>query len=240
MELTTRAQALEKPLSEALANLNGLLKSREFEPGKAQGRFRLALSDYAARIVLPGLVRHVRQHAPGIDLAISQASREAMLVQLADGELDLALGIFPNASFGIHTQDLFEEGFISIADKRVLPASGELSLEDWLQRPHIMLALRPDANDEIEKALAARGLSRRIAVALPHWTLAVELLTGTDLVLTVARRVVGPMTRHSSLHRFSPPLALPRFPYQQAWHTRRDSDPAHRWLRQVVLTCSEG
>lgn len=228
MTLTARAQALARPLDDALGQLNALLDAPVFDPSLARGRFRLALSDYAARIVLPPLMRHVRQHAPGLDLAISQASREAMRAQLADGELDLALGIFPDAPEEIHVQALFEERFISLADKAV-------SLEEWLRRPHVMLAMRPDANDEIEKALALRGLKRHIALALPHWGAAVELLAGTDLILTVASRAVVPLQRHKALRTFTPPLVLPQFAYQQAWHARRESDQAHRWLRQAIL-----
>ncbi len=121
----------------------------------------------------------------------------------------------------------------------MLPAKGDLSLEDWLQRPHITLAMRPDANDETEMALAARGLRRRLAVTLPHWSAAVDLLEGTDLVLTVAGRAVGPMRRHRTLRKFTPPLELPRFAYQQAWHVRQANDPAHRWLREAMLMCSQ-
>lgn len=239
MALTVRAQALIQPLGDALSSLNGLLSAPEFDPARAHRRFRLSLSDYASRIVLPSLVRHVRQCAPGLDLAISQASRDAMLEQLADGELDLALGIFPDLPDSIQVQDLFQEHFISLADRAALPATGGLSLEEWLQRPHVMLALRPDANDEIEVALAKLGRQRHIAVALPHWSAAVELLAGTDLILTVASRAVGPIQKHRSLRQFTPPLTLPRFAYQQAWHVRRDSDPAHRWLRQAILACSQ-
>ncbi|WP_405606435.1 LysR family transcriptional regulator [Streptomyces sp. NBC_00076] len=239
MVLTARAQGLERPLEDALASLNGLLSASDFDPSLTHRRFRLSLSDYASRLVLPPLVRHVRGEAPGLDLAISQASREAILAQLSDGELDLALGVFPHAPEDLEVQDLFEEGFVSLADKAVLPAKGDLLLEDWLQRPHITLAMRPDANDEIETALAARGLRRRLAVTLPHWSAAVDLLEGTDLVLTVAGRAVGPMRRHRTLRKFTPPLDLPRFAYQQAWHVRRANDPAHRWLREAVLMCSQ-
>lgn len=237
MALTPRALALIQPLDDALAGLNSLLKTPEFDPSLAHRRFRLSLSDYASRIVLPPLVRYVRRHAPGLDLAISQASRDAMLAQLADGEIDLALGIFPDVPEGIHLQDLFEDGFVSIADKETLPAAHGLPLDAWLQRPHVMLALRPDAQDEIEQALAALGLRRHIAVALPHWSAAVELVADTDLILTVARRAIGPMRRHKALRVFAPPLALPGIAYRQAWHARRDSDPALRWLREAIVTC---
>ncbi|MEU5646299.1 LysR family transcriptional regulator [Streptomyces milbemycinicus] len=239
MVLTARAQALIQPLESALTSLNELLDAPEFDPARTRRRFRLSLSDYAARIVLPPLVRHVRREAPGLDLAISQASREAMMAQLADGEVDLALGIFLDAPEDIEVQDLFQERFVSLADKAALPERGDLSLEEWLERPHIAVAMRPDASDEIEKALASRGLQRHIAVALPHWSAAVDLLAGTDLVLTVASRAVGPIRRHKTLRKFTPPLDLPRFAYQQAWHIRRANDPAHRWLREALLTYSQ-
>lgn len=233
-ELTSRAEALVRPLNEALASLNSLVASPEFKPGMAERRFRLALSDYAARAVLPDLVRHVREHAPGVDLAINQASREAMLAQLADGELDLALGIFPSASSSIQLQELFRDDFVCVADKRVLPAGVPLDFEDWIARPHAMVSLRPDARDEIEVALAAMGRQRRLALVLPHWGAAVDAIAGTDLILTVARRAVGTLQRHKGLQRFAPPLELPAFSYQQAWHERRSEDPAHRWLRESV------
>lgn len=239
MALSARAQALAKPLQDALGSLNGLLATPRFDPALAQRRFRLSLSDYSSRIILPPLVRHLRRVAPGVDLAISQASRETMLAQLLDGELDLALGIFPELPPAITAQTLFEDSFISVADRQVLPAKGGLALDDWLARPHVLMAMRPDAHDEIERALAERGLRRRIALALPHWSAAVEVLAGTDLVLTVARRAVGPLRPYKTLRAFTPPLPIPALAYQQAWHTRKDSDPGHRWLREAVWACSQ-
>ncbi|GLO50184.1 transcriptional regulator [Pseudomonas putida] len=239
MALTARAQSLAKPLHDALGNLNGLLAAPQFEPAKAQRRFRLSLSDYSSRIILPPLLRHLRHVAPGVDLAISQASRETMLAQLLDGELDLALGIFPDLPQAITAQPLFTDSFISVADCQVLPASGGLVLADWLARPHVLMAMHPDAFDEIERALAAQGLRRRIALALPHWSAAVEVLAGTDLILTVASRAVGSLNQHRTLRQFEPPLAIPSFDYQQAWHSRKDDDPGHRWLRETVWACSQ-
>ncbi|KAF1307386.1 LysR family transcriptional regulator [Pseudomonas sp. SG-MS2] len=239
MALTARAQSLIKPLQDALGSLNSLLATPRFDPALAQRRFRLSLSDYASRIILPPLVHHLRQAAPGVDLAISQASREAMMAQLLDGELDLALGIFPELPQGITALTLFEDSFVSIADRQVLPAKGGLALDDWLARPHVLMAMRPDAHDEIERALGERGLRRRIALALPHWSAAVEVLGGTDLILTVAKRAVGPMRPHKGLRQFAPPLPIPNLAYQQAWHTRKDSDPGHRWLRETVWACCQ-
>lgn len=239
MVLSVRAQGLVKPLDEALGSLNGLLAAADFDPAQARRQFRLSLSDYASRLILPPLIRHLRNVAPGIHLAISQASRDVMLAQLLDGELDLALGIFPPSSDEVVVQDLFEERFVSIADKSVLPARGGLALDDWLARPHAMLTMRPDAQDEVERALIAKGLQRDVVLVMPHWSAAVEILPGTDLILTVARRAIGSLKPHKVLREFKPPLALAPFAYQQAWHIRKDNDSGHRWLREAIFACSQ-
>ncbi|AUG05017.1 LysR family transcriptional regulator [Pseudomonas sp. 09C 129] len=238
MVLTARAQGLLAPLEQALRHLNDLLGASEFDPGKSTARFRLSLSDYATHRILPSLVRHVRSVASGVDLAISQASRETMMAQLADGELDVALGIFPEYLEGIQVQELFPEHFVSLADLNALPECGSLTLEEWLERPHVMLAMRPDANDEIERVLSQMGVRRRIAVALPHWSAAIKLIAGTDLILTVASWAVSGLDRYPTLRKFDAPLNLPILSYQQAWHIRKDADPANRWIRKAILDCS--
>jgi DNA-binding transcriptional LysR family regulator len=161
-----------------------------------------------------------------------------MLVQLRDGELDLGLGLFPEVPEHIRVQPLFTESYVSIADKNTLPVESGLSFECWLKRPHVLVALSPDSNDEIEQTLALMGLQRRIAVVLPHWGMAVDLLPGTDLVLTVASRALEFQSPNPLLRQFEPPLELSRFAYKQGWHIRSENDPAHRWLREAVLACS--
>ncbi len=236
MTLSAKAHALLPPLETLLQGLDRLLAPSVFDPYTAKRRFRIAMSDYAARIVLPSLMIHLRQNAPGIDLAIIQASREMMLAQLEDGEVDLALGVFPNVVESVEKETLFTEAFICLADRRFLPANRHLTLEDWLAKPHIQLATLPDTVDEIEKALMSKGLKRRICVTLPHWSAAIDLLAGTDLVLTIASRTVMPEDCHDAICRFTPPLELNGFTFEQAWHFRKNADPAHHWLRCAIMT----
>ncbi|MBU4609951.1 LysR family transcriptional regulator [Achromobacter sp. GG226] len=240
LTLTPTAQALVRPLDDALRQLNGLLRAPTFDAAHAHRQFRLALSDYAAQLVLPGLMRHVRQHAPTVDIAVTQASRQAMLAQLTDGEIDVALGVFPTVPDDIARETLFDEQFVSVADRRSLPARGRLSLTDWLARPHVLVAMRPGGDNEIDMALAAEGLSRRVALVLPHWQASTQVLAGTDLVLTVASRTLDTLPRNTGLRAFAPPLALPGFAFHQAWHERRQADPGCRWLRDLIRACTNG
>lgn len=239
MLLTARAQSLLAPLDAALSGLNRLVGAPAFDPATTRRRFRIAMSDYAARLVLPPLIQMLRQEAPGIDLAISQSSREAMLTQLQDGELDLALGVFPDAAPPIQKQTLFTEQFVCLADKQFLPASQTLTLEAWLAKPHVSLVVVPDTVDEIEKALIERGLRRHISLALPHWSAALHVLPGTDLLLTVASKSVTGEDYQDKLCCFAPPLPLSGFDYAQAWHERKAQDPAHQWLRRTMMLCCD-
>ena len=238
LQLTARAEALHAPLQEALQQLDGLLGTPGFEPARARRTFRLAMSDYGARVVLPSLMRLLRREAPGIDLVVSQGSREAMLGQLIDGEADLALGVFPELPTEMAQQVLFEESFVCLADRASLPPRGGLALDPWLARPHVLVAVRPGIDNEIDQALAALGARRRIALTLPHWGVAQSVIAGTDLVLTVARRSLAGARLDPALRQFAPPLAISPFAFAQAWHSRRDGDAGHRWLRaQIQALC---
>lgn len=235
LELTSRARELMQPLSDALDQLGALLEPPEFDPSQAQRVFRLAMSDYGARIVLPKLMRMLRTTAQGIELIVSQATREAMRMQVMDGEIDLALGVFPSPPTAeLHTQALFVETFACLADAASMPGSGALDLDAWLARPHALVAMRDGMDNEIDRALGQLQCERRIAVILPHWGVANELIVDTDLVLTVARRNLDQVLENTRLRVFAPPFPVESFEFQQIWHQRRQADPAHCWLRQAI------
>lgn len=235
LQPTVRALELAAPLQDALQQLDGLLGRPGFEPARARRTFRLAMSDYGARVVLPRLMQCLRQTAPGIDLVVTQGSREAMLGQLFEGEVDLALGVFPSLAEPFQADTLFEERFACVADRTTLPARGGLSLQAWLARAHVLVAARPGADNEIDLALAALGQQRRVVLAMPHWAAANDVLVGTDLVLTVARRSVQCLKAQRQLRCFEPPLAIRAFAFQQVWHERRGREAAHHWLREQVM-----
>lgn len=237
--LSARARALAPALAEALRQVREVLGPSPFDPARESRTFRLAMSDYGSEVVLPGLVAAVRAQAPGIVLAVRQASRNAMLQQVMDGECDLALGVFPRLPDHVESAVLFMENFACLADRRGLAresaAEGKgLDLDAYLARPHLLVAMSDGAGSEIDAALQAAGHVRRVVLTVPHWGIAPRLIAGTDLVLTVARKGLVAVAHDPTLEVFSPPFAIPPFPFVQVWHQRRGADPAHQWLRAAV------
>lgn len=237
LELTSRANELLPPLTDVLLQLGALIDAPKFDPRSAKRTFRLSMSDYGARVLLPDLVRSLRVLAPDIDLEVSQGSREAMLADVFDGETDIALGVFPHtAPDGLCMHTLFVESFACLADKDTLPESGHLDRDSWLARPHILVAMRSGRDNEVEQALSSQGLHRRVVMTLPHWGVANQLVAGTDLILTAARRSFDMTDRNSQVQIFEPPFPIEPFDFKLLWHQRRESDAAHNWLRQLIIS----
>ena len=226
---TARALELTTPLAEALAQVQALLAPNRFDPATAKRRFRVAMSDYGAAIFLPQLVRALRREAPGIDLQIVQTSREGMIDGVLNGDLDLAAGVFPDTPAELRTTPLFEEHYTCLVDRNSLPDSGVLDLPTYLSRPHVLLEMRGSGTPEIERALTAIRERRHVAISLPHWGVAPQLVQGTDLILTVSSRGLLNIDARQLL-AVPPPFHIPSFAFELAWHTRRGGDAGLQWL----------
>jgi DNA-binding transcriptional LysR family regulator len=58
-------------------------------------------------------------------------------------------------------------------------------------------------------------------------------------VATVPERQTGAL--RDRMHTFRLPFPAPELTISLLWHPRQDADPAHRWLRALVLeTCGKG
>ncbi|MBA1232422.1 LysR family transcriptional regulator [Pseudomonas viridiflava] len=234
VHLSALARSIQMPVKDVLSRIEILFgNSIAFDPASSQRTFNLAMSDYGAAIVLPGLLMRLREQAPNITVVVTPGSRSLMLEEVAQGSIDLALGVFPNLPADISQAMLFEETFSCLLDRNTLPANGVLDLESYLLRPHISVSIDGSIG-EIDNLLRVQGLHRRIAVSVPHWRTAPRMISQTDLILTIATRALDETEIDETLVKLRPPLAIPPFPFVQIWHPRFNEDPAHKWLRGQV------
>lgn len=231
MQLTRRAFELAGPLREILGGVRRLVLGDEFDPASAELELRLGMSDYGTWVVLPALLPTLRREAPGIRLDVRQASRVGMAEQVASGELDGALGVFPMLPEGLRVQPLFEERFVCLCSLETLGGRKRLDLEDYLAAPHLRVALQQSPAEEIDSHLEKLGRRRQVAATVPHFSVAPSLLAGTDLVLTIAERMLPEDLDTHGLASFEPPLQLAPFDFVQIWSDTSEDDPARRWLR---------
>lgn len=237
-QLSSKAEALYAPLTQALGQLDDLIAQQDFRPENCARHFNIAMSDYGAAILCAKLIRYLRNSAPSVNLQIWQGNREEMQSKLQEGSLDLAFGVFAAPDYTLRTQTVFTDIMVSVADKQYC-TEGKMSMADWLSHPHILASMKPYEANEIDRQLQLLNYRRRVAVSIPYWQIASQLPQGTDLILTVAQRAL-PDNISESLQVFAPPLVIAPLNFQMLWHQRSDGDEALSWLRGAVMTVCQG
>jgi len=234
MMLTPRAEELAAPLRQVLAEIRQLTGPARFDPALAQGRLRIACTDYALAIVMPHVLDGLAREAPGLSIAYSHISGE-MFEQLESGFLDLCLS--GQASYReLQLEVLFQERFV-LAVRADHPLAHEpLTVERFVQWPHVMVDVVHSRLHGIDERLAALSLQRRIALRMPSFLAAAFFARDSDTVVPLPERIAALYAGSMGLALLQPPpeLDLGAFDYVQAWHPRRNDDPQHRWLRGLV------
>ncbi len=236
LSLTERAARLAPVVRAALAQLAAAWREPVFEPASSQRTFHVGAGDFAELVLLPPLVRRIATAAPGVNLffrAVTDGGPE-----LAAGKLDAYLAPAREPSAGLYQRHLFDESFVVMMRAGHPAASSKLTLERFCALDHLLVAPRGTPGGYVDEALAQLGLSRRVALSVPHFLIAPHVVASTDLVMTVAWRIAAAFRKSHALVVREPPLTLPTFPIHLVWHERTHAEPAHRWLREQVIACA--
>ena len=79
---------------------------------------------------------------------------------------------------------------------------------------------------------------RKIVTIVGGFSTALALARASDLIASVPERHTGNL--RAGMHSFQLPVSTPEITVSLLWHPRLDADPAHRWLRALVLAnCRE-
>jgi DNA-binding transcriptional LysR family regulator len=237
MAPTPQAKALAAPIRQALELLErGLRGPQHFDFAHAEREFVIALEDYGETMILPHFVDSLGREAPGVRVRIRPEPSARLAAELRDGEVDLALDYFPIAQPGFRSEAVLTETLLTLARPDHAGLGERLTLEAYLAQRHVVLAAREGSRPMIDLALAKRGLSRRIAVTVPHFQSMPVLVRGSDLLATLPRRMAQLYARHFGLHTYPVPLRVPQFPVYLIWHEGCDADSGHAWFRRELAT----
>ena len=205
-------------------------------------RIHLYSTDYIEQTLLPRLLPRLREQAPNLQLITHNTRGLLPREELEKGTCDLAIaGFFADLPDTFRQQRLLSEDFVVLACRSNPRLHAGLDLTGFLACEHLLTTLTGDLNGLVDRALAARGLMRKVAAGLSSFIAPPRLLRGTDLLLTCLRSVAEEAVAHDAGLCMHPlPLALPRVEVMQIWHERTDADPLRRWLRQQIQQVAEG
>ena len=235
---TPRAEMLAHPLRNALSEMQLALEPAAFDPAASDRRFALAINNYAAVVLAPPLVAAVSAAAPAVRLDLRPSGTLDILDRLDRGDLDLAIGSMGSPGERFATAPLLEDPFVLVM-RRGHPASRrKLSAAAFAALPHLEISSSGEDTGFIDRWLVASGLVRRIGLRAPYLS-AGPILVQSDMVATLSRRIAQEFVRNHPLQIREPPYDSPRVRTVMLWHRRLDRHPAHRWLRDVILSVSK-
>jgi DNA-binding transcriptional LysR family regulator len=116
LEPTAFARSIEPAVQSALEALQGALAGPDsFEPAHSDAHVRLAAQDYEIATIVPALLARMRASAPGMTLSIQALAKTDALKALEAGDVDLALGFFPELAATFLSTFLLEETYLVAA-----------------------------------------------------------------------------------------------------------------------------
>jgi len=237
MTPTERARELREPIRRGLQTLRDAAgRGARFEPKKSVRTFTIATTDQLGFTLLPLLYARIAKAAPGVDLRVVAVVRDVERT-LESGDADLVItgaSTFVEVP-GTFRQKLFEQRLVCLVRKDH-PVASRLTMEAFCALDHVLVAPR-GGRGSVDRALEQQGLSRRVAVVVPHFMVAPFLVAKSDLVLTVVEDVARAFVDILPLRVLAPPLDLSRAAYAQIWHERSHEDAGHKWLRSLVAEC---
>ena len=233
---TPRAENLLEPLRQILSDIKQLIQAPTFDPKTAQGTIQIVATDYATIVILPTVLKRIAEEAPHLDIECHHW-REDTLEQLRNGTIDLALGgQNPPDPNEFNIQQLFVEDFVSIVRANHPVTQSEFTIEAFLAWSHALITITNSRMGYIDAVLKELGVKRRILLRLPHFLSAPLIVAKTDLILTLPRRIAMLFAEFANLSVLDPPIELDEFNYIQVWHKRRQHEPMHTWLRELIAS----
>ncbi|QMU72065.1 LysR family transcriptional regulator [Streptacidiphilus sp. P02-A3a] len=240
--LTPRARELRPRVEAALAGaLAALQPPAPVDIAALEREFRVRTNDAVAVVLGSAMAARVAREAPGVRLRILPEGDEDP-ADLRD-RIDLDLGALPELPPDVRSRFLYQPRHVAVArtGSRCAPVgTSELMINQFISVPHVVVSRRGRSHSVVDELLAERGLCRQVLATVPTHSAACFLALESEVLALLPGEFAERVARVMPLTVLEIPLELPPVPLAMAWHLRLDTDPGHRWLRQVVVETVRG
>jgi DNA-binding transcriptional LysR family regulator len=223
---TERCDTVIPEIRAVLEKIADLARPSDFDPATARDRFVLSCNYYERAVIIPHLVRRLRETAPGVRLQVITSDTSGHR-QLLDRECDLLLSPMVSESAGLMTRKLYTERYVCLL-RSDDPRRHGLDLEAYRTADHVAVNYETGWRPFYLPKLKKLGVTIEPVIELPSFG-SVRRLMEVDRFL---------MTMPSGLwHEFEPVcVAVPapfdvQFDIRMFWLTRSHDAPKIRWLR---------
>jgi DNA-binding transcriptional LysR family regulator len=239
---TPRAEKLAPLIDSALSQLRAAVASDAgFDAATTTQRFTLACSDAEAVAILPSLAELLAQRMPRASVSVLPLEPMMRDGGLAGGDIDALIGLRQAVPADCRSAPLYTDDIVAVVRKGHPRIKGtKLSLDDYFETPHAMIALFPGGRESgikraIDKLLERHGRRPRVALSLPQFHMVALATSRTDCIGQMPRRIAETLSGYLPLRILEPPIALPKLPLVLIWHERTQTDPGSILFRSAIV-----
>jgi len=240
MVLTPYAEIIRERTQNAAFEARALLRpsSAEFNLASLERTFLIRSNDGFVVAFGASLIAAAAAVAPLVCLRFAPKPEKSSNA-LREGRVDLEIGVLGEMGPEIRLQTLFRDRFISVVRKgHPLEHEQPITAQQYAACGHVVVSRRTTTHGPVDEALAEVGLVRKISAVVPGFSAALAIAQNSDLVALIPASFL--IHEPDRLYSFDLPVKTREITISQMWHPRSEVDPAHRWLRQLVLTvCRE-
>ncbi len=232
--LTPLAEEIIEPLRDILKNIELTIERRPvFNPATDERGFVISASDYATFLALQPAIALIQEQAPRVSIQIRPLSKDAS-TQLVTGDVDLV--VWPEAlGPDLPNERLFMDRWVAIAWAGHPDVCDTLSMEEYLKQPHLAYGTSlQDISGLADHAVYALHPETHISVMTPSFFLMPFLLAGSRLIALAHERLARRLEAVAEIKILELLFDTPPVAEAIYWHPRMTSDPAHRWLRDLL------
>lgn len=233
---TPKARALAATIGRSLGSLEHMMQSAgQFDPATSERTFTVAVRESTEIHFLPSLTRRMREEAPNVEIAAVRIERRDLEEDLQSGEIDLGVDVGLPLSLDVRREQINAEPLVVLARKDHPALSNGLDMDTYLAMDHVLVTRRRRGGGYEDVVLNRLGFTRRIRLRCQQHAAASEVVSQSDLLVTMTRNQAELANRHHD-NRILPFPAeaapLESFVY---WHANVNDDPANIWFRRLLI-----
>src|SRR3989454_6791910 len=194
------------------------------------------MTDHAAAMLMPPLLRRVRAAATNVKVEVS-VWHSHVYEDVTAGRLDTALSA-EAAPAVLEAEVLYEEDFVCLVGSAQRVGTRRFTLKQYLGLPHALVETWERQQTPVDRPLAELGLKRRAALRIPFFLPTISAIARTDLTLTLPRRLAESSASMPGVRVVEPPHEIKGFSYFMVWHPRLTAEPAHADRKSTRLNSS--
>ncbi|MEY4766680.1 MAG: hypothetical protein RI907_3353 [Pseudomonadota bacterium] len=236
---TPYARALAPAVRQALATLQQALKEpgTTFTPADSDRVFTIGMRDILESLTLPGLMAHIRQHAPGISVVSTQVDRHDIADALRQGRVDVVVDVaLPVAAEVMHRRLLLDRLVVVAREGHPVLRRGALDLDAYLAASHVLVSGRRQGLGLEDYELSRQGMRRHVGLRCRHYVAACRVVSVTDMLLTMPEQYARVANAQYGNVLLPFPVEPAQLDVHMYWHAGADQDPTNLWLRDRMVS----